>query len=108
MHSRVPGCVRQAEASLTSATVLVQPDPDRPHFLDRDASAYGIGVVSSQEHDRDERVVPLACRSLSKSERYYCATSRELLAAVNFVGHHCTTCTAQHFRYEQTTLRSSD
>jgi len=72
---------------LVSAPVLAYPDPEIDFILDTDASGYGIGAVLSQVQDGQERVVAYASRSLSKEERRYCVTRRELLAVVFFMKH---------------------
>ncbi len=72
---------------LISAPVLAYPDFKLPFILDTDASATGIGAVLSQLQDGQERVIAYASRSLSKQERNYCVTRRELLAVVNYVKH---------------------
>ena len=69
---------------LTSPPILVYPDPDVPFILDTDASDFGIGAVLSQVQDGEERVVAYGSRALSKQERRYCVTRRELLAVVYF------------------------
>lgn len=57
-------------------------------MLDTDASDVGIGAVLSQKQtDGSERVIAYASRVLSKPERRYCVTRRELLAAVSFIKH---------------------
>ena len=53
--------------------------------MDTDASDTGIGAVLSQIIDGEEHVIAYASRSLSKPERRYCVTRRELLAVVHFV-----------------------
>ena len=58
-------------------------------ILDTDASGEGLGTVLSQSVDGQERVVAYASKTLSKTERRYCATRRELFAVV---------WAAQHFR----------
>ena len=70
---------------LTSPPILVYPNPDVPFILDTDASDYGIGAVLSQVQDGEERVVAYGSQALSKQERRYCVTRRELLAVVHFV-----------------------
>ena len=70
---------------LTSAPVLAYPDFNRQFILDTDASDVGIGGVLSQVDDEGrERVVAYGSRVLSKPERRYCVTRRELLAVVTF------------------------
>ena len=65
--------------------LLTFPDPSKPFTLDTDASATGIGAVLSQVKEGQECVVAYASRTLSKPERRYCTTRRELLAVVTFV-----------------------
>ena len=73
---------------LTTAPVLAYPDYTKPFLLDTDASDSGIGAVLSQEDDHGrERVIAYASRLLSKSERQYCVTRREMLAVVVFTKH---------------------
>ena len=65
--------------------VLVFPDFTKPFLLDTDASNTGIGGVLSQlDEEGKEHVIAFASRILSKSERRYCVTRRELLAVVVF------------------------
>ena len=73
---------------LTTSPVLAYPDYSRQFILDTDASDTGIGAVLSQLDDTgQERVIAYASRLLSKPERQYCVTRRELLAVVVFTRH---------------------
>ena len=73
---------------LVTAPTLAFPDYSLPFTLDTDASDVGIGAVLSQRHsDGLEHVVAYASRSLSRPERRYCVTRRELLAVVTFIQH---------------------
>ena len=57
-------------------------------MLDTDASDTGIGAVLSQmKDDGSEVVTAYASRSLSRPERRYYVTRKELLAVVEFVHH---------------------
>ena len=72
---------------LISTPVLANPDHNKPFILDTDASDIGIGAILSQADDSGrERVVAYASRVLTKSERCYCVTRRELLAEVTLSG----------------------
>ena len=55
---------------------------DTPFILDTDASSQGLGAVLSQMQDGQERVIAYASKTLSKSQKRYCTTYRELLALV--------------------------
>jgi len=67
---------------LTSAPVLAMPADDGQYLLDTDASDLGLGAVLSQIQDGEERVIAYASRTLSKSEKNYETTRKELLAVI--------------------------
>ncbi|CEI92232.1 hypothetical protein RMCBS344292_06499 [Rhizopus microsporus] len=76
---------------LHSNVVLSHPDTTQPFYVATDASNYGIGAVLFQKFDDNLsngsttttiRYIGFMARSLSKSERNYSATRRELLAIV--------------------------
>ncbi|KAK3083081.1 hypothetical protein FSP39_013432 [Pinctada imbricata] len=72
---------------LTNSPILAYPDFREPFILDTDASEFGIGAVLSQKINREEKVIAYASRVLSKSEKRYCVTRKELLAVVTYVKH---------------------
>ena len=78
---------------LVSDHVMAYPDDHGLFILDTDASATGIGAVLSQVQWDDitqrevERPVVFASRTLTRTQRRYCTTRRELLAVVSFVRH---------------------
>lgn len=73
---------------LTSSPVLAYPKQGGLFILDTDASSHGIGAVLSQIQGGVEKPLAYSSRSLSKSERNYCTTRRELLAIVEFTKQH--------------------
>lgn len=61
------------------------PDWSKPFILDTNACDTGIGPVSSQSNlDGNEHVVAYASKLLTKPERNYFVTCKELLAVVTF------------------------
>jgi len=68
--------------ALISAPILAMPNDTDPFLLDPDACDVSIGAVLSQVQGGVERVIAYALRSLSKPERNYCVTRKELLAIV--------------------------
>ena len=73
---------QELKNKLTSSPVLAFPDFNQSFILDCDASGEGLGAVLSQVNNGLERPVAYASRRLTKSERRYCATRREMLALV--------------------------
>ena len=53
--------------------------------MDTDASDTGIGVLSQVDDEGRERFIAYGSRLLTKSERKYCVTRREILAVVTFI-----------------------
>ncbi|PIK34749.1 hypothetical protein BSL78_28428 [Apostichopus japonicus] len=70
---------------LTSSPILAYPYDKDPFVLDTDASQFGIGAVLSQKQSGQELVISYGSRLLTKRERNYCTTRKELLAVVYFV-----------------------
>ena len=74
----------------TNAPILGFPDfsNSKEFILDTDASKNNIGVVLSQKQNGKERVVSYGSRTLSKAERQYSLTKKEMLAVTHFVKHY--------------------
>ena len=64
---------------------MAHPQDDGQFILDTDASANTTGCVLSQVQDGKEKVIAYGSRTLSKTERNYCVTDRELLAVRYFM-----------------------
>ena len=71
---------------LLEAPILGYPSQDIEDMfiLDTDASNCHVGGVLSQMQNGQEKVISYGSKVLSKSERNYCVTRRELLAVVHF------------------------
>ena len=78
---------QQLKQALISAPLLCYPTQEDHFVLDTDASGYGVGAVLSQVQMGEERVIAYYSQVLSRPERQYCTTRRELLAVVKAVKH---------------------
>ena len=87
----------QLKGRLIAAPILGYPLPDAPFLLDTDASNYAIGAVLSQIQDGEERVIAYYSQTLSRPQRQYCVTRKELLAVVKAVQHFHPYLYGQHF-----------
>ena len=67
--------------------VLSFPNDKDIFILDTDASDVALGAVLSQLQAGEERVIAYASHTLTKSERQYCVTRRELLAVYKYILH---------------------
>ena len=72
----------ELRAALIDAPILAFPTETGQYILDTDASNFGLGGVLSQIQNDQERVVAYCSRALRPSQRRYCTTKREMLAAV--------------------------
>ena len=70
---------------LTTAPILAHPTAQDTFILDTDASNVAIGAVLSQKQGDQEKVIAYGSKALSKEERNYCVTRRELLAVIHFI-----------------------
>ena len=72
---------------LTCAPILALPCNEDDFILDTDASNVGMGAVLSQVIGGQERVIAYYSQALTKPERNYCVTRRELLAMIRSIDH---------------------
>ena len=68
------------KSHLINSPILAHPDFTVPFILDTDATDQAIGAVLSQNIGDRECVIAYASRTLTKCERRYCVTRKELLA----------------------------
>ena len=68
--------------ALVANVPLKYPNLHEPFYVATDASNYGIGAVLFQRQNNKTQYVGFMARSLSKSERNYSTTKRELLAVI--------------------------
>lgn len=71
------------KAALSSAPVLVSPDPNIPFTVHCDASKLAIGAVLSQEQGKGLQPVAYESRKLNPAERNYSTYEKELLSVVH-------------------------
>jgi len=69
--------------SLTSAPILSLPRDQGDWQVDVDSSSWATGGVLQQYQDGEFRVIAYSSRLLTKVERSYCTTRRELLAILH-------------------------
>ncbi len=71
--------------SLINSDIMAYQQDEGKFISDTDASDFGIGAVLSQLQNGKERVIYFGSRALSKEERRYCVTRKELLAIIFFM-----------------------
>ena len=75
-------CLQCSPGGTYTRPILAFPTETGQYILDTDASNFGLGGELSQIQDDVERVVANCSRALRPSQRRYCTTKREMLAAV--------------------------
>ena len=75
------------KTAVTSSPLLSSPREEGEFILDTDASFGAVGALLSQRQEGEEKVILYYSKSLSRSERNYCVTRKELLAIVLAVKH---------------------
>ena len=70
---------------LCSAPLLSFPRDHGRYIVDTDASDYGLGCVLQQEQDGEEKVIAYGSKKLSRAQRRYCVTRKELMSIVVFL-----------------------
>ena len=75
------------KACLLQAPILGFPTEEGRFVLDTDASLFAVGGVLNQLQDDREVVIVYASQSLRLSQRWYCTTRWDMLAAVSMCTH---------------------
>ncbi|XP_053378575.1 uncharacterized protein LOC128548173 [Mercenaria mercenaria] len=88
---------QELKHALTNAPILSYPISEGMYILDADASGVGIGSVLQQVQGDKEKVISYFSKCLSKEERHYCVTRRELLAVICSVKHYHHYLFGRHF-----------
>ena len=70
--------------ALLKPPVLALPNVKDAFILDTDASDFAIGAELLQVHDGVEKVIAYGSFAMTKEQRRYCTTRKELLAVVRF------------------------
>ncbi|CAK1591631.1 unnamed protein product [Parnassius mnemosyne] len=84
LHSRSS---RKLKNRLCKTPILGYSDAGKEFIVDTDASDIGLGGVLSLRNGDQKIVIAYFSKSLSKPERNYCVTRRELLAVVKSLQH---------------------
>ena len=75
----------ELKQSLCTAPVLAFPNNSGMFIVDTDASHNAIGGVLSQIQDGKEKVIFYGANKLSRCQKKYCVTRKELLAAFHYI-----------------------
>ena len=75
------------KAALSSAPVLLIPNPDLPYTLNCDACDYAIGATLQQDHGNGLQPVAFRSRKLSPAEVNYDVREKEFMALVDACSH---------------------
>ena len=76
--------VAELKKKLLEAPVLGYPNDRDQYTVTTDASLTGIETILTQKQGTEDRIIAYASKTLSKSQRNYSATKRELFAIVHF------------------------
>ncbi|GFR71231.1 Pol polyprotein [Elysia marginata] len=83
-RTRKKSCLGELKKALTTTPVLGIPTSTDRFILNTDASDYPVGAELSQVQNGQEKVIGYGSYTLSKEQRRYCTTRKELLAVVKF------------------------
>ena len=75
----------ELKQQLTTAPVLLIPDPALPFTITSDASDFAIGAVLSQDQGKGDQPIAFKSRKMSPAELNYPVHKKELLAIVHAI-----------------------
>ena len=82
-ESQHQAALEELKQALSSAPVVVPPNPSLPYLVYTDASDLQIGAVLTQDHGQGPQVVAFESRSLTPGERSYSVQDKEMLSIVH-------------------------
>ena len=97
MEYRVQKSGNRVKKRLLDAPVLEYPNDRDKYTLTTDASLTGIGAIPTEKKGTEDRVNVHASKTLSKSQRIYSVTTRELIAIVHYTQHFKNYLLKHHF-----------
>ena len=68
--------------AITSAPVLINPDPMKPYVVTTDASGFATGAILQQDHGHGLQPIAFMSHKMNSAERNYPVHEQELLAIV--------------------------
>ncbi|CAI5524929.1 unnamed protein product [Closterium sp. Naga37s-1] len=74
--------MEQLQTALTTAPVLILPDPDKDYVVEADASDHAVGAVLMQDHGRGLQPIAYLSKKLHGAELNYPIHDKEALAIV--------------------------
>jgi hypothetical protein len=69
--------------AITSAPILISPDPSKPYVVTTDASGFATGAILQQDHGRKLQPIAFMSHKMNAAERNYPVHEQELLAVVH-------------------------
>lgn len=86
-NSEAMEAFNKLRSAITSEDVLCHPDFTKPFILETDACNTGIGSIISQEHNGFTKPIAYFSRKLTKCQKNYSTTEKEMLAVVESIKH---------------------
>ncbi len=68
--------------AITSAPILISPDPSKPYVVTTDASGFAAGAILQQDHGKGLQPIAFMSKKMNAAERNYPVHEQELLAII--------------------------